>query len=357
MNMIISQDRQLAEKLRAFSDFPASTQNAAPIPPPGRRAHAPIAGMLAALAAIALFGTALWLTRDTTEAALPVSRSGVAEAPAEDAAAPSAQSPAPAPLAMEITGSGYVVAPQTAPVYSRYAGRIAEIIVEPGDRVIVGQALLRIDDPDSRFAADKAQMAERSASLDVAAARISRDRVEAALRRKEALSARGVISGEQLDDARTAALQAANAAQRAAAALDAAQLTVRIAEARLADLTVRAPIAGTVTQIPAHVGDVTPDRSDAVLDGAGLMTIARFDTLAIDADVAERALGGLRAGLEGEAVLDAFPGRPFTVEISRIAPEINAAKGTATLRLALKAPPPGVRPGMAARIRLTLPSR
>jgi RND family efflux transporter MFP subunit len=354
MNMIVRDDRQLAETLRAFSAFPTSTKAPAPVPPARSPASARTARTLAALVAAASVGAALWLAPDLAQRALSPSRSGLAEAPAQDAPPPSAQNPAPVPLADEVTGSGYVVAPLMAPVYARHAGRIANILVEPGDRVTAGQALLRIDDPDSRFAADQARVAQRSAALALAAARISRDQAEAALRRKEALHTRGVISGEQREDARTAALQAANAVERAAVALEAAQLTVRIAEARLAELTVRAPITGTVTQVSAHAGDMAPDRSDAVLDGAELMTIARFDTLTIDADVAERALKGLRAGLEGEAVLDAFPERPFAVEISRIAPEINAAKGTVTLRLALKTPPPGVRPGMAARIRLTL---
>ena len=75
-------------------------------------------------------------------------------------------------------------------------------------------------------------------------------------------------------------------------------------------------------------------------------------SLFIDADVAETSIAMLRSGLQGEAVLDGFPDQPFAVELSRLAPEISAAKGTVGIRLTLDTPPTGIRPNMAARVQL-----
>ena len=130
-------------------------------------------------------------------------------------------------------------------------------------------------------------------------------------------------------------------------------MTCEDAEAKLANLTIRAPISGTVLQVTAKKGDRVPDFADALRSG-GLVTIARFDQLVIDADVAEKAVGGLASGQMGEATLDAFADQPFAVAIQRIAPEVNSAKGTVSLRLVPKDPPAGIRPGMAARIRIIL---
>jgi multidrug efflux pump subunit AcrA (membrane-fusion protein) len=76
--------------------------------------------------------------------------------------------------------------------------------------------------------------------------------------------------------------------------------------------------------------------------------------MVIDADVAETNIAALRPGLRGEAVLDGFPDRPFAVEVLRLAPVASVEKGTISLRLSFIDPPQGIRPNMAARIRIPL---
>ncbi|KOC72548.1 RND transporter MFP subunit, partial [Shinella sp. GWS1] len=68
----------------------------------------------------------------------------------------------------------------------------------------------------------------------------------------------------------------------------------------------------------------------------------------------DTTIAALRPGLRGEAVLDGFPDHPFPVTVLRLAPVASAEKGTLTLRLTLAGPPEGIRPNMAARIRITL---
>lgn len=116
----------------------------------------------------------------------------------------------------------------------------------------------------------------------------------------------------------------------------------------------RAPISGTVTRLDAHVGDTVLSRQDSVREDQSLLAITDTASLVIDADVAEANIALMRPGLLGEAVLDGFPGQPFAVEVSKIAPVISREKGTVTLRLSLMSPPAGMRPAMAARIRLVV---
>ena len=258
------------------------------------------------------------------------------------------------PFVREITGSGYVVAPYMAVIYAERGGQIADILVVPGDKVTIGQPLLLIRDEKAGFALENAKLALNSAKLTLSDARISWAQTEATLHRQTELSRRGAIASNRLEDAQTAARIAANKVEHAKAEFEKADLAVRIAEDRVTDLIVRAPIPGTVTQLSAHVGDAVLDRVDAIHDGIGLMKIADLDQLVVDADVSEKAISTLSDDLIGEAVLDAYPDHSFPFALQRVSPEVNAAKGTVRLRLKPFDAPRGLRPGMAARIRIAL---
>ncbi len=261
---------------------------------------------------------------------------------------------APIPPAREVTGSGFVVAPRLTAIFAKYEGRITGITVTPGDVVAAGQVLVTLEDAGAGFALEQARAAKLQAELVLAARRIDLAQVRTLLDRAEILATRGATSKQALDDARTATDRASNAVAQARQAVDSARLGIRIAEERVAELTVRAPFAGTVTRLDAHVGDMVLARLDSVLERQSLLTLTDTTSLVIDADVAETTIAALKPGLRGEAVLDGFPDRPFAVTVLRLAPVASAEKGTVSLRLSLADPPAGIRPNMAARIRITL---
>lgn len=260
----------------------------------------------------------------------------------------------PIPAAREVTGSGFVVAPRLTAIFAKYEGRITKISVEPGDAVQAGQILVVLDDAGARFALEQATIAKPQAELVLAAREIDLAHSCTLLGRAETLAARGATPKQALDDARTAMERASNAVAQARQAVDSARLAIRIAEEQVAELTVRAPFAGTVTRLDAHVGDMVLARLDSVLERQSLLTLTDTTSLVIDADVAETTIAALKPGLRGEAVLDGFPDRPFAVAVVRLAPVASAEKGTVSLRLSLADPPDGIRPNMAARIRITL---
>jgi RND family efflux transporter MFP subunit len=258
------------------------------------------------------------------------------------------------PTAGEVTGSGFVIAPRMSTVFSKYAGRITQIAVELGDSVEAGQILVRLDDAQARFALEQAWASKVAANLLLAARTIDHAQARSSLIRTEALAARNAASRQQLEDARTVADRALNAVAQAKQDLANAGLAVRIAEEPVAELTVRAPFAGIVTRLDAHVGDTVLARVDSVRESQSLITITDTTHLVIDADVAETNIAPLRPGLRGEAVLDAFPDHPFSIQIVRLAPIASPEKGTIALRLSLTHPPTDIRPNMAARIRIPL---
>ncbi|SCB56191.1 RND family efflux transporter, MFP subunit [Rhizobium aethiopicum] len=283
--------------------------------------------------------------------ALPEDTAVDKAAPNQDTVAPIRGTTAPS---REISGSGYVVAPDITTVFSRYEGRIVAVEVEAGDRVVAGQVLVRLDDAGAGFALRGAYIERRAAELTLEARNITLVQARSSLDRAERLAGRDAMSAEALEAARTAFDTAGNAAAQARQDLEKAKLDIDRAREQVEALTVRAPIAGTVTRLDAHSGDTVLSREDSVRENESLLAITDMTSLAIDADVAEANMALLRPGLKGEAVLDGFPDKPFAVEVAKVAPVISKEKGTVMLRLSASSPPPGMRPAMAVRIRLVV---
>lgn len=280
-------------------------------------------------------------------------------AAAEPAAITQAESERPIarnsnPVNREITGSGFVIAPRATAVFAKYEGRITQIAVAPGDRVVKGQALVMLEDAGAGFALEEARAKKAQAELVLIARDIDLAQARTLLNRAEILAARNATSRQALEDARAATELASNAVAQARQSSVNADLAVRVAGERVAELTVRAPFDSTVTRLDARVGDTVLARIDSVRESQSLLTITDTKNLVIDADVAETSIAPLKPGLLGQAVLDAFPDQPFAVTVLRLAPVASAEKGTVTLRLSLAEPPGGIRPNMAARIRIVL---
>jgi RND family efflux transporter MFP subunit len=354
MNTTTEHDRDLAAKLTSLSFAPAVLK-AEPPERSARRRVVPLAVLaLAATASVAVvlawpdvlqrIGLAGFAGRDGAAIS--------ADAVEVTAIEPTRPLPVDAPAAREVTGSGYVVAPDITTVFSKYEGRIVGVDVEAGDRVAAGQVLVRLDDAGAQFALEGAEIARRSAELTLGAKGIDLLQARASLSRIERLAGRDAMSVQALEEAKTAFDAAENATLQARQDVAKAELDIDMAREQVEALTVPAPIAGTVTRLDAHVGDTVLSREDSVRENESLLVITDTSSLAIDADVAEANIALMRPGLRGEAVLDGFPGEPFAVEVSKVAPVISREKGTVALRLSLSSPPVGMRPAMAARIRL-----
>ena len=334
-----------ADALRSL----ALTSPSSPVPTPGRSLWR------WSIAAASIAATGIGLVVGTGHFSTPKSApasAGAITVPAPGA--PEADSlPSRPPPPREITGAGYVVAPVQTEVFSRSEGRVTDVLVESGEIVQAGQPLILLDDPATGFALEKAMAARTAAALTLTGAGITAAQAEVSLARMRALATGHMASRQQEEEAETTRDLARNAQEQAEQALRAAELAVRIAEENNAALTVRAPISGQVTRLNARRGDSVLARADSLREGQSLATLTDTAQLVIDADVAESGIAGLQPGLPGAAVLDAYPDAPFPVETQRIAPVVALATGTVALRLILRDPPPGIRPGMAARVRIT----
>lgn len=371
MNTNTEQNRKLAETLRSLSLEPSFQ----PVEPPVKKNRRLVftSTMLAlgvSAIAVAFFWpdlaprlkTALQPQPDIAMPG-PAQTDDKSSVPSTQAASrtglptPSANSPRPA-SAPEITGSGFVVAPHIVTVFSKYEGEIASVGVHIGDHVEAGQVIVGIDDVSADFSLEQAKAASDAAELVLDGKILALKQADSSLQRNTVLSAKRAVSIQTFEEAQTARDTAANAVDQERQSYTSAQLGVKIAQEHVDALNVRAPISGTVTRLDAHVGGRVLARVDSIKENESLLTITDTTSLVIDADVAETNIGELRPGLRGEAVLDGFPDKPFTIKILQLWPIASAEKGTIKLRLALLNPPDGTMPNMAARIRIsTIPAQ
>ncbi|XHE56395.1 efflux RND transporter periplasmic adaptor subunit [Phaeobacter sp. BS34] len=366
MNIQTDTHRNLAEALTPLS---AVTVSEAQPSLEERQEHGPswTLRIFLLLGLLAVDGAVLWRSDLPTLAALrnwgeglldPASQSVATDVPI----APTPVSDAttriqPAPVAMptaEITGSGYVLVQDYASVFAKYEGTITDLLVALGDPVTRGQPLAAVSDPGAQYALKSALIDQSLAQLRLETKRIEVDQSERDYDRLTSLLAKDAVSERVTQDAATALSLAKTALRQAEQDIHLANLKVEIAQEHVDELTIRAPVSGTITQLNARIGNSVLARVDTIRDTDYLMVITDTASMYLDAEVAETNVSRLRVGLTGEAVLDGFPDQPFEVRVVGISPVVSAERGTISLRLELDGPPDGIRPNMAARIRITL---
>ena len=258
-------------------------------------------------------------------------------------------------------------------------GRVEEVFAADGALVARGDVLFRLSNPQRRLEllareAEHAQQISNLTNLRVSleTSRSQRQRrasdqafalmqTQKQHERKLALSDKGFISAAVLEDSadqlnqqrRMRASDQASDAIEAATQRDAVrqmeqaiarvEAGMRLANATVEALAVRAPVAGRLTDFRLQVGEtVKPDQRIGRIDD-----VARFK---LSAQVDEYYLNRLVAGRQGAATIG---GRVHPVSVSRIYPQIKDGRFSVELAFE-KEPPRGMNPGQGVEVLVTL---
>lgn len=239
-------------------------------------------------------------------------------------------------MAETVRGIGTLRALNTVEIRPEIAGRITRIGFEEGGRVDAGDVLFELD-------TRKLEQELASARAALAAARARRQNAERELRRVERLFQQQVISEDALDQAATS-LESANAD------VDRLEAEVSLAEERLADATVRAPFAGSISEALVDAGDF-------VQAGALLATIYRTDVLEIEFTLPERHTGRIETGQEVELTVSAYPDRTFSARTTFVSPSVDDQSRDFLVKARLDNPDALLKPGTFATALLTVRHR
>ncbi|MFC0243821.1 HlyD family secretion protein [Rhodopseudomonas telluris] len=255
---------------------------------------------------------------------------------------------------MVSTDDAYVRANNTT-LGARVAGHIAAIL--PGDNTLVkaGQVVFKIDDGDYKIAVDsaRAKIATQQATIErigrqvtaqqsaVEQAQAQLNSAEAAAKRadldfdrQQALSTKGFASRAVFETSQASRDQGVASVAAAKAAYDAARDNVEVtkaqqneARAQLAELqsalakaerdldftNVRAPVTGTFSNRLVNTGDY-------INAGQRLANIVPLDGVYVDANFKETQLARLKPGQTVDLSVDAYSGRKIEGTVDSLAP-------------------------------------
>lgn len=211
-----------------------------------------------------------------------------------------------------------------------------------GDHVAPGTLLAAIDPRDVRNLHGQV-----AADLEVAQARaqIARSQLE----RSRELHDAGVLTDQELD---SATLEHANAQ----ATLVKARTSIELAALQLEDVTIRAPMSGTIISKGVEEGVVIQSASQNVSGGTTLFTMANLDEMQVRTLVDETDMGEIQSGMPARVTVEAFPDRLFEGTVEKVEPqavvEQNVTMFPVIVRLENRARL--LKPGMNAEVEILI---
>ncbi|HEY8484459.1 MAG TPA: efflux RND transporter periplasmic adaptor subunit [Longimicrobiales bacterium] len=210
-------------------------------------------------------------------------------------------------LDIRVEASGTVEPIRVVEVKSKASGEILRIYVESGMEVKRGTLLAEIDPRDVRNG-----LAQAEADLEVARARLAT--AEAQRKRAEELLKANTITEQEYE---AAALDEANAR----AQLIKAETNLELARERMGDVTIRAPIDGTIIEESVEIGQIIASASQNISGGTTLFKMADLSQMQVRTLVDETDIGQVQPGQTARVTVEAYPGRVFVGEVLKIEPQ------------------------------------
>lgn len=272
------------------------------------------------------------------------------------------------PIRILVASTGRVVSNLDVDIKCKASGEVAKLPFDVSDRVKKNDLLVELDPVDEQRVVHQAEVslsastaklesarqdlavAERTLATDhrranavlTAADSRSKDARAKADRMKE-LREKSLASQEDYDTAETAAVQAVSdldaakvkmdelktqelalevkrqAVKLAEATVEADQINLAIANDRLTDTKVLAPMDGVVAARGVQIGQIISSGISNVGGGTTVLTLSDLSRLFVVAAVDESEIGKVREGQTATVTADAYPGKTFRGQVVQIA--------------------------------------
>jgi membrane fusion protein, multidrug efflux system len=235
-------------------------------------------------------------------------------------------------------------------VAPRTAGRLLSVSVQLGDSVRRGQVIAKVED---REIAEQVNQAE--ASMEVSRATIRQREADLKVAelnfdRSKNLFSRQLLAKQALDDAESRYLAAV-------AQVDLAKAQQSQNEARLQELKFNLQNTVITSPVDGFVGKRNVDPGAMVSTNTAIASVVEISRLKLVVNVVEKDLRMVTAGDVGVVEVDAYPGEKFNGRIARVAPVLDPATRTAPIEIEIPNRDNRLKPGMYARITLTIEER
>jgi HlyD family secretion protein len=249
----------------------------------------------------------------------------------------------PAQSQMTLTAAGFVVARTLSRISATTSGRVSRVHVVEGQEVEQGAVLVELDASDQESAIASARARVLAAQARAAQARAGLAETQQQAVRSRALLESGALSRSEVEDLDARIATMGEGIDVAVAEVRAAQAEVHALEVGQRNLTIVAPIPGTVITEPVEVGEIVTPQTEVV-------QIADFDSLVVEVDVPEGRLSLVRVGSPAQIVLDAYPDRRYRGEVVEIARRVNRQRAAVPVRVRFLEPATDALPDMSSHV-------
>jgi RND family efflux transporter MFP subunit len=234
-------------------------------------------------------------------------------------------------IAAEVMGTGILEARVRATISPKISGRIAQVLVDQGDKVIKGQKLVLLDDEDWRQQVEiaKAELSVAHAGVEKAvsgikSAEATEKEAKTSYARISELAPSGAVSVDALEKSRQQMEVAQAELNRAQTAkIEAEKLVIKaeaslqFSQAQLAYTVICAPFDGLIVKRYRDPGDI-------VIPGSMILDMISLDQLWISAWVDETMLGSLKIGQPAKIIFRSAPEVELPGKVARISPQADS---------------------------------
>ncbi len=254
------------------------------------------------------------------------------------------------PIAERVTIVGNLIGAATVEAVPKVNGRLQEVHVRLGDRVRRGQPIAKVEDREIREQVRQAEAAYKVSEATIRQREADLKLAQTNLERNRSLLERQLLPRQTYDDT-DARYQAA------IAQLDLARAQFEQSKARLDELRIN--LANTVIASPVDgfIGKRYLDPGAAVSPNAPVASVVDIRTVRMVVNVVEKDIKRLRVGMPAQVQVDAFPQEQFVGRVSRVAPIFDPQTRTAEMEIEVPNATFRLKPGMFARVDLTVDSR
>ncbi|MCJ8159530.1 efflux RND transporter periplasmic adaptor subunit [Sphingomonas sp. LaA6.9] len=233
-------------------------------------------------------------------------------------------------LTVTVSATGNLKPINQVDVGSEQSGKITQVFVDVNDRVTRGQRLAELDTrrlidnvTQNRSQVTAAEAGVAQAQSGLALAKATLDRQEEVYR----VSGGKVPSKTELDTARANYRQAVASVRSAQAQVGVAQAQLATAQTNLDISQIVSPVTGVVLSRAIEPGQTVAASFNAPV----LFTIAEdLKQMEVEVSVDEADVGQVQQGQSATFTVDAFPGRNFPAQITRVNVGSNAANSSTT---------------------------
>jgi RND family efflux transporter MFP subunit len=263
--------------------------------------------------------------------------------------------------------AGTLISPDQAKVSAEAAGVVQAVSVQLGQEVARGQELVRLAPRELELALERAQSALRQTEAQlgmsndaaeplpdeqiatIRTARATLDDAKTQNQRAEQLAGRGLLANAEVEATQTK-LKVAEAAYESAletvrslkASLQDRRAAYQLAQKKLNDAVIRAPIAGAVSERLVQPGEFIKEDTPVV-------TLVQMDPLRVSTAAQEKYAGVIKPGMPIEFSVESYPKEMFRGRIVSVSPAVDQTTRTFAVEAELPNGDHRLKPGFFAK--------